>query len=247
MRRAFILSLLLAVPALAKPPSHPIPASALLIRQTSPAIDWRWRAAPEAATQPGLIGAMRAEALHDAAKEKAGAARDAAIARKAGIPFRRYETIIDWSLAADTPRLLALAGEVYSYTGGAHGNSGYSVKIWDKAARRGLAIDALFSDWPRARKLLEPVFCKALADEQALRHRGQLPGGDFDKCPNLSDQPIVPWGGLATRAPQFRVLVGPYVAGPYSDGSYIVTMAWPESVKPLVKPVYRTDLFGDQH
>jgi hypothetical protein len=238
-----IAALLLAAPVVAKPPAA-IPASALLIRQSSPNIDWRWRIAPEAATQPALLKAMRAEALQQAGKDRSAAARDAASARKAGFPFRSYETISDWSLAADTPHLLALAGEVYSFTGGAHGNSGFAARIWDKAARRSIPIDALFSDWPRARKLIEPVFCKALADEQARRRGGQPLGNDFDACPKLSEQPMLPFGGLSRRAGQFRVLVAPYVAGPYSEGAYLVTAAWPEAVRGLVKPAYRADLFG---
>jgi hypothetical protein len=241
--RVILLHGLIAAPALAKA-SASIPASALLISQSSPSIDWRWRIAPEAATQPALLRTMRAEALAEAGKAKSAAMRDAASAKKAGFPFRRYETINDWSLATDTSHLLALAGDVYSFTGGAHGNSGFAARIWDKTAKRRIPIDALFNDWPRARKLIEPVFCKALAEEQARRRSGQSLGNDFDACPKLSEQPMLPFGGLSRRAGQFRVLVAPYVAGPYSEGAYLVTAAWPESVRGLVKPAYRADLFG---
>lgn len=245
MKRRTAAALAILAVAAAKPPPRPIPAADLIIRQASPALDWRWRAAPEAALEPGLLRRMRAAALADAAKARAGAARDAAAARRAGIPVRAYETITDWSLAAETPRLLALAGQTYSFTGGAHGNTGYAIELWDRATNRPLAIDALFTDWPRARKLIEPEYCKALAAEQKTRRGGALLAGEFDKCPKLSEQPIVPWGGLGTRAPQFRVLLGPYVAGPYSEGSYLVTATWPEAVRTLVKPAYRDDLFGE--
>jgi hypothetical protein len=238
------VALLLAAPVFAKP-AAPIPASALLIRQVTPDHQWRWRIAPEAATQPALLRAMRSAALADAARAARAAARDAASARKAGYPFHRCETISDWSLAADTPQFLALAGEIYSFTGGAHGNTGHAVQIWDKKARRSMAIGALFSDWPRARKLIEPAYCAALAEAQRAR-RGTEPGsGAFDACPKLSEQPVVPYGGLATTAMKLRVLIGPYVAGPYAEGSYIITLPWPEAVRPLVKPAYRPALFGD--
>ncbi len=236
--------LLLATPALAAKPA-PVPASDLLITQQNANISWRWRAAPEVATEPALLAALRQQALADAAKAKAAAARDAADARKAGFPFRRYEAITDWSRAADTPHLLALAGLSYSFTGGAHGNTGYAVKIWDKQANKAIPFAALFSDWPRARRLLEPAYCAALAEEQR-RRRGAAPAGDFDTCPKLSEQPILPWADLATTAGQFRVLLGPYVAGPYAEGSYLVTTAWPEGVRSLVKPAYRDDLFGSR-
>lgn len=244
MRILVIAAVLLAGPVLAKG-AVAVPASALVIEQVSPAIDWRWRVAPEVGGQPALLRAMRAEALAEAARARAGAARDAAAAKTAGVPFRQYDSVADWSRAANTARLLALVGEVYSYTGGAHGNSGFAVRIWDKTARQSVPVSALFSDWPRARKLIEPVYCAALAREQAERRVGQPVAAEFDACPKLSEQPIVPFGGLGRRAGQFRVLLGPYVAGPYVEGSYVVTAPWPEAVRSLVKPVYRSDLFGD--
>ena len=237
-------ALMLAAPALAKGAAV-VPASALLIEQVSPEIDWRWRVPPEVGAQPALLKAMRAEALQEARKARAVAARDAARARASGVPFRQYDSIADWNRAANTQRLLTLSGEVYSYTGGAHGNSGFAVRIWDKTAKQSLPMEALFSDWPRARKLMEPVFCTALAEEQARRRVGAPVSPDFDACPKLSEQPIVPFGGLGRRAGQFRVMVGPYVAGPYSEGSYVVTAVWPEAVRTLVKPEYRRDFFGD--
>lgn len=238
--RCLLIAALLAAPALAAP--RVVPASDLIIRQVSPSLGWRWRAAPEAATQPALLQQLRAAALKDAAKARADAANDAAGARKDGFPFRPYDFVTDWSLAADTPRLLALAGMTYAYTGGAHGNTGYMARIWDKQARRAIPIDALFTDWPRARRLIEPQFCRALAEEQKRRIGT---AGPDSTCPKLAEQPIVPWGEFGTRAAQLRVLLGPYVAGSYAEGSYLITLPWPDAVKSLVKPAYRSDLFGD--
>lgn len=235
--KPLLLALLFAAPAMAAPAG--IPASDLIIRQSSPQIDWRWRMAPEAATQPPLLAAMRKTALAAAAEAKSQAAADAAEATNAGFPFRRHEYIGDWSLAADTPRLLALAGESYAYTGGAHGNTTYAAKIRDKAARQDIAFSALFTDWAKARALLEPAYCAALAREQKAR------GGNPDNnCPSLAEQPIVPWAGLARQASQFRVLLAPYAAGSYAEGSYLITLPWPEGIRPLVKPAFRDDLFG---
>jgi hypothetical protein len=233
----FALLALIATPSLAAP--RVIPASDLLINQSTPAISWRWRMAPEAATQPALLAGLRGEALKAAATAKAEAANDAASAKKDGFPFRRYESISDWSLAADTPRLLALVGEAYAFTGGAHGNTGYTAKVWDKTAQKAVPFSALFSDWAKARALIEPAYCAALATEQKARG-----GNPVNNCPKLSDQPIVPWAGLASRATQLRVLLAPYTAGSYAEGSYLITLPWPEGIKPLVKPAYRDDLFG---
>ncbi|MBC7504574.1 MAG: DUF4163 domain-containing protein [Sandarakinorhabdus sp.] len=242
MRSVIFVLALLAAPALAAPP-RTVPASDLLIRQSSPQIDWRWRVAPEAATQPALLASMRAAALKAAAKARTDAAGDAAIAKKSGFPFRRYEAISDWSLAADTPHPLALAGETYSLTGGAHGNTGSAARMWDKTAKRSIPIDALFSDWPRARALIMPAFCNALAAEQT-RRLGAAPTSEMNACPKIAEQPMVPWVGIGSRAAQLRVLVAPYVAGSYAEGSYLITFPWPDALRALVKPGYRADLFG---
>lgn len=239
--RILWLALLVAAPALAAP--RVVPASDLLFRQSTPEIDWRWRVAPEAATQPLFLATLRGEQLPAAARAKAAAVSEATDARKAGFPFRPHEIISDWSLAADTSHLLALVGEQYAYTGGAHGNTGFAKQIWDKTGQHRISFDALFSDWPRARALLEPAFCKALAEEQR-RRLGDQPESDMNACPKLAEQPIVPWAGLARQASQFRVLLAPYVAGSYAEGSYLITVPWPEAIRPLVKPVYRDDLFG---
>ncbi|GGE17460.1 hypothetical protein GCM10011529_24960 [Polymorphobacter glacialis] len=244
MRGVLAAALLLAgSSALSARVPAPVPASDLMIRQASPGIEWRWRMAPETATQQALLRSMRTEALGEAAKARRAAAKDLASAQAAGFPFRPYETINDWTLAADTPRLLSLALETWSHTGGAHGNTGFAVRIWDKTARRSIGIDALFTDWPRARKLIEPQYCRMLAEEQR-RRRGEPTGGAFDACPSLAEQPILPWAGLGQVASQYRVLLGPYVAGPYSEGSYLVTVPWPDGIETLVKPEYRADLFG---
>lgn len=243
--RLILLLMITATAAAAAPRRAPVPASDLIIRQSAPALDWRWRIAPEAATQPALLAAVRAEALKQAAIDKAKAARDEAESTKAGIPFRKYDTIIDWSLSADTPRLLALAGETYAFTGGAHGNTGFGTVIWDKAAGRRIGFADLFSDWPRARRLLEPAYCAALAAEQTRRRGDTAPLANAP-CPSLAEQPVVPWARLATTARQFRVLVAPYVAGSYAEGSYLIDVVWPDPVKALVKRQYRTDLFGPE-
>lgn len=222
----------------------PVPASDLLLRSQTPTLEFRWRVAPEVATAPALLGRLRTEALHRRTTETAVAASDAAEAGKGGYPFRRHSHVEDWSLAADTPHLLALVATTYSFTGGAHGNTGLRALIWDKRLGKTVRFADLFSDWPKARAILEPAYCRALAAEQVKR-RGESGGGTlFDACPALADQPVLPFADLASTAGQFRVLLAPYVAGSYAEGSYLITLPWPDEVRPLVKPDYKGDLFG---
>lgn len=228
-----------AAPA-AKATATPVPASDLLMRRSGPGFSWRWRAAPEVATQRALLAQLRSEAQARALKARRDADAEAATARAAGATMRGHEHVEDWALAADTPRLLALAGTTYAYTGGAHGNMVYSAVLWDKASRRTIALPDLFTDWPAARALLAPAFCAALAEERQRRLTGtDLPAGT---CPEFATLPMLPYGDVFPVARELRVLVAPYVAGAYAEGSYLITLPWPDGIAPLVQPRYRADL-----
>lgn len=236
------LALLLAAAAPTKRPSGPAPVLVreLFITSADPALRWRWRAAPEVGLEPILLRAMRGEAVAALGKERADARRAMGESRAGGYPFRTYETITDWSVSADTPRLLVLQGNVWRYTGGAHGNSGHAGRLWDRQARRSIAIDALFTDWPRARKLIEPSYCAALAAERRVRRGSEKLEDDFEVCPPLAEQLILPASDLmGAPARQLRVVLPPYVAGPYVEGSYSLTLPWPEGTAALVAPSWK--------
>lgn len=243
---ALMMSLLLAVPAPAAAQNTPakpnavrvIPASDLLVRRSGPGFSWRWRAAPELALAPALLTQLRSEATAAALKARRAADAEAASAAAARLPFAGHEHIHDWSLAADTSRLLALAGRHYAYTGGAHGNTGYDVRLWDRQRRQTMAFSDLFTDWPRAGALLQPAFCTALAEERRRRFPDQAAG----TCPDFATLPMQPFGDLSATARQWRVLVAPYVAGAYAEGSYLVTLPWPDGIAALTQPRYRPDL-----
>ena len=222
----------------------PIPARDLTMRADGPAYRFRWRAAPEVAAQPSLLLDLRAAATRSLARLRAEAIADRARAKRVGqgVPTYRLFATTDWKLAADTPKLLSLIGESSSYSGGAHGSTSYAMRLWDKSAKRPIAMPALFANWPKARKAIEADYCKALAQAQAQRRIGEKVSG-FDACPRLSDQVMVPWGGFDDAAPSIIILLPPYTAGPYSEGSYEITVAWPASIKPLLKPAWRSTFF----
>ncbi|WP_419816622.1 PdaC/SigV domain-containing protein [Glacieibacterium sp.] len=229
----------LAVPANAVP----IPASALFQNLVSPTLVYRWRVAPEAALEPALLRSLRTAAAAERAKALKAATTDAAAAKKGGYGFSRYRLVTDWRLAADTPRLLALIGTTSTFSGGAHGNVTYDVRLWDKTVHRPVKLLALFGNWAKARKNIEADYCKALAVEQARRRHGTTPAGGFDTCPRLSDQAMTPVGDAGDAAPSVTVLLPPYAAGPYSEGAYEITLPWPDAIKSLVLPAWRTTFF----
>lgn len=223
----------------------PILASDLILRNNTATLQYLWRVPPEVGIQPQLFAEMRGQAEARLAKAKEAADAGAADAKKNNYPFRQYTDMATWTLAADTGRLLAVVGELYGFTGGAHGNSGFDSVIWDEKLQKRIGLPDLFTDRAKARAIMEPVVCKALAAEQAKRRGGQKLGGDFDKCPALTSATIVPYGGFAPVAYQAKVIFAPYVAGPWAEGAYELKLGWPEALRPLVRPEYRADLFGE--
>lgn len=233
-------ALVLAAPLAAQA----IPATQLLIRESTATVDYRWTAAPEAALEPALLRSLRAEAVADQAKFRAQAVSDAAEARRAGLPVRPYASSLRWTAAAETRPLLALRGESYSFTGGAHGNSGTSALIFDRAAKRRIGWQSLFTDAAKAEALIRPAFCKELDAQRAARrgsNAAQL--ADFNACPAFKDLAIIPTGGV-DRVAFMTLVAAPYVAGPYAEGGYEVKLPLTPELVRLVRPAYRSAFVG---
>ena len=249
MATRLILTLLALWPAvlMAQPkrPAGPAPVLAreLIIRQNDMALDWYWRAAPEVGLEPNLLRAMRGEALASADKARILARKDMTQAQSAGFPFRKHEYWTGWTVEADAGRLLVLLGRSWQYTGGAHGNTGHAGRLWDRQAGRSIGIETLFSDWPRVRRLIEPAYCAALEAERRRRRGADRLMDAFETCPPLAEQLILPAAAPVERvARQVRIVLDPYVAGPFSEGSYELTMAWPEGVAAMVAAPWRDAL-----
>lgn len=202
-------------------PEPELPATDLLVRFEGPTLSFRWSLAPEAALEPALVQALRADAL----AERQKAMREAEEAAANPPPGRgpiRTEWIEGWQAEAETDGLIALSARTYAYTGGAHGNLLLRSVIWDRAAGRRLEFAELFADPKAAMAVLQPAFCKALDAERAVRRQGEkMPA--FSDCPALSTLAVVPVGNGAITG--FRVLVAPYVAGPWSEGAYEIALA----------------------
>ncbi len=245
----WLLALLLMGAAPAKPVGKraagpaPVVLRELMIDVKEPALVWRWRAAADIGAEPTLLRAMRGEAMVALGKDRAEARAVMAGASAEGYPFRRYETSTDWKVVASTPRLLVILGESWAYTGGAHGNSGFAARLWDRRAQRSMTVDALFSDWPRARRLIEPFYCRELERMRREKRGPEKLDDDFEACPPLAQQIVYPFGSPTSGvADQLRVMLPPYAAGPYVEGSYEVSLAWPEGIGAMVAPAWKATL-----
>lgn len=218
---AGILFLLLLWTLLAPPArGQPILAADLMLREDTPALRFRWSVPPEAALDPRLFRALRADAGAELAAARAEADALARAAARDGFPFRGNEWAQRWKLEAEAPSFLALSATTAQFTGGAHGLLSYSGALFDRTTGERTGLDGLFRDagsYRAALAALTPGWCAALDAERARRRGGEKLEA-FSDCPPLSGQLVLPLGEPPIQA--FKVLVAPYTAGPWSEGSY---------------------------
>lgn len=147
--------------------------------------------------------------------------------------FSAQESAGEWqenysySVEYYSPELISLSGEVFSYTGGAHGNTLYmSSNYWikdGKALRLGLSD--LFMPKSNYIKVLSDYCIRDLRKQQA----GWVLNGELKelKADDLSAFLISPRG--------ITFAFAPYAAGPYVEGSYFVVVGY-KDLKGIINP-----------
>lgn len=146
-----------------------------------------WPAAVEAV--PALRAAMRAEMARDRARTNAAARQARIQARRGHYPFTQHGFGAAWTFEGGSARLISLSAVVETYTGGGHSEHSYDTLLWDMAARRQVAMRALFG--PAAVAALGRRFCPAF---EAARegHYGDASPNDGAGCPALAARAAAP-------------------------------------------------------
>jgi len=229
-------------PAMPKPVARKAQPQALSSKTASFDFSYKWPG--EAAAIPELDTWLRAngETLRD--HGAAQAASDKAQAKKDGYPFNGHSYDEDYVVVADTPRMLVLLSDGYVFTGGAHGMPINTAIIWDKAAKQRLALSQLV-DVPRLAALAKKRFCRELDKQRAEKRGGPVNPNDpdtlteFVQCVDMTKQLILPVSADGMAFDALRVVIGPYEAGPYAEGSYVIDLPMDKGLMAAVKPDYR--------
>lgn len=198
---------------------------------------------PAAAEQiPGLSAALRrqmAAARRWAIDHAAEGRRDA---RRMGRDYVQQDYDQVWEAAGATAQLLSLVSGTFALTGGAHGDMSDSALLWDRAADREVEAAALLGPGLAG---MTGRFCAEL-DRQRAENRGEPvrpdPEDPFARCPPLTEQVIAPADDDGNgRFELLRVMLPPYVAGPYVEGDYVVDIAFAPADLARVPDRYRPD------
>ncbi|URW76104.1 DUF4163 domain-containing protein [Sphingomonas donggukensis] len=191
------------------------------------------------------IPALAAWLDADREKVRAGVAKDSAAYRKetaeGGFNFNKYDSTTTWQTVTETPRLLSLSATTYDYTGGAHGSPGFRATAWDKAAAKRIDPVDMFVSPAAIETALRSEFCRKLDIERAKRRGAPVVRDDdgFNQCPKVAETTLIIGSTNRRTIDRIGLLVGPYVAGAYAEGSYDLTLPVTPAVLRAVKLDYR--------
>ncbi len=121
-------------------------AKARAVEEKNELLEFTYGWPAEAAAIPALNARLESELERDRTEALATAQADKD-ARGEEFPFHGHYLSKTWNSLGETPRLLSLAAEVETFTGGAHGNSVYDSILWDRVAAR-RSKPATFSPTP---------------------------------------------------------------------------------------------------
>lgn len=156
-------------------------------------------------------------------------------------PYRKHSSGTAWRVVTDMPGWLSLSAEGYTFSGGAHGMTFFDTLLWDKEANRLREPVSLFSSPVDLRETIRPAFCDLLDKERAKRRGGVVDrgSGTFNECIDPADSTVILGSSNGRTFDRIGVLVGPYAAGPYAEGTYEITLPVTRDIIDAVKPAYR--------
>jgi hypothetical protein len=166
---------------------------------------------------------------------------DAKSAKQSGFPFRGHSLETRWSVKADTPRFLSLESETYVFTGGAHGMTGYEALLWDKARKRETSMAAVMTSSAAFAAAIRDPFCAALDKARAEKRGAPVVRGDdeFTQCIDPMKEILVPTSKDGKLIDAVTVVIGPYSAGPYAEGSYDIALPVDAAMRSAIKTEYQ--------
>ncbi|SER59498.1 DUF4163 domain-containing protein [Sphingobium sp. YR768] len=227
-------------------PQPPPPAKAFALAEKNDFLEFAYAYPGQAAAIPALVDKFGKEAASAKADALKMAKDDSAAAKKSGFPFRAHSLDRKWSVEADTPRFLSLESQTYVYTGGAHGMTGYDVVLWDRARHRETSVKALMTTPAAFATAIREPFCKELDRQRAEKRGAPVVRGDdpFTQCIDPMAEVIVPTSKDGKLIDAMTVVVGPYSAGPYAEGSYDVVLPIDAAMRKAIKTEYQDGFAG---
>lgn len=225
-----------------EPDMPPVEGGRIVEKSDLVAFNFSWPA--EAAAIPTIHAEMQKHAAEHLKNAREGAVQDQKARAEIGAEPLPFAFDAKWENAGESDRLLSLMAKVYEFTGGAHGNTHYDVLLWDKATKAKVAALDLFADRAAAARMINETYCPLLDRQRAEKRQETLPlkgEGWMVECPDAAKYAIAPVDKNGDgRFDALRVLLPPYEAGPYAEGTFEVDVPVTGAVKAMMKPDYRS-------
>lgn len=216
------------------------PAQAREVREATEDYSFEFSYPAEVAAIPALRQMVDAELEEQQASLAAEAKQARADAEASGFPYNPYAYSRSYEVVADLPRFLSLSESFGGYSGGAHGYYGSGSLVWDREAGKALAATGFFISLAALEAALGEPYCAALNRERAKKREGdEGPSGMFDECVGIESVTVLLGSSGKRNFDRIGLIADPYVAGPWAEGSYKVTLPVDEAVIEAVKPEYR--------
>lgn len=200
----------------------------------------------QAAAVPALVARFDKDMSVGRADALKMAREDQEAAKQSDFPFHAHSAEVRWTVAADTPRFLVLEATRYVFTGGAHGMTGYDALLWDRERKRETSFAAMMTSPAAFAATIRDRFCREL-DKARAEKRGAAVGpgdDDFTKCIDPMKEVLVPTSRDGKLIDGVTVVVAPYSAGPYAEGSYDIALPVDTPMRKAIKTEYQTAFVG---
>jgi hypothetical protein len=223
------------------PPSKPFQQS-----EKTGLLEFLYAWPAEAAAVPAIEAKFRKDMETGRADALKMAEEDRKSAQQSGFPFHAHSLETRWTVAADTPRFLSLQSSRYTYTGGAHGMTGYDALLWDKARKRETSIRAVMTSPAAFAEAIHDRFCDGLDKARTKKRGGPIMRGDdpFTQCIDPMKEVLVPVSSGGKLIDAIKVVIAPYSAGPYSEGTYEVALPVDAAIRKAIKTEYQDAFTG---
>ena len=190
---------------------------------------------------PKLESRFRAERDKVKSDLVTGAKEDRAERTRQGFDYHPHSAARSYEFAGWSGRLMSLESTAFGFTGGAHGSTGSGAILWDKVLDREVSIQDLLQPETSWTDAIRQPFCILLNRERENR-RGEpvRPDDLFGDCPKYGDVTVLLSDtDKNARFDHIRVIADQYVAGPYAEGPYEISLPITSAMIERLKPEYR--------
>ena len=215
-------------------------AKAVTVSEENDLYEFEYGWPAEAAAVPELDARFRKDMEKAKAELISGAKQDRDERAKQGYEYHPHASQKSYETAGQSERLLSLESTVYGFSGGAHGSSGSASLLWDRQLSREITLPDLLQQGQSWTGAIRQPFCVLLDREREKRRQEPVKADDlFGNCPEMRELTVVLSDTDKNgRLDHVNVIADQYVAGPYAEGPYEISLPINAKMIERLKPEY---------